>query len=326
MKVKDMIFIVVPVLAIAIGIGSLLLKGKKMEENVIFGIAETRHIDVASKIPGRIGLLSVKEGDYLSRGQIVAVLESKEMNAKVEQARGAMNAAKAKMMMAKNGLRPKELEAALKQYLQAKAQAELLEKTYNRVMKLFKDSTISSQEKDQAEAQYISAREQMEAAKARYEMATEGARSEEREAAQSLFYQAENVFSEANAYAEELEIKSPVNGEVEKIISDPGELVASGYPVITIIDTSEIWIIVQIKENMMSKFTKGAEFKGKIPALANQEYSFKVNYISPMADFATWRPTNQKGEFDIRTFEVHLRPVSKIKDFRAGMTVCLALQ
>lgn len=311
---------------VAIGIGALLIRthGQKYEE-IISGTTETRHIDVASKIPGRIDSVFISEGDYVVKGQHLARLESKEIGAKVEQARGAMDAARAKMTMSKNGARPKEQEGAMKLYLQSKAQYDLMEKTFARVTKLLSDSVISSQEKDQVEAQYIGAREQMNAAKIKYELALEGARIEEKDAAQSLYYQAQNVFNEVSIYADEKDIISPVSGEVEKIVADPGEIISSGYPVITITDTSEIWVVIQVKENALSRFKKGAEFKGTIPALDNAQYLFFVNYISVMADFATWRPTNQKGEFDIRTFEVHLKPRVPLSGLRAGMTVNFSL-
>lgn len=311
---------------IAIGIATLYMRKHVPVENVfISGTTETTHIDVASKIPGRVDSICVDKGDYVVKGQLLMVLESKEILAKVEQARGAMDASQAKLQMANNGVRPQELDAAMKQYLQAKAQYDLMEKTFARVSKLFQDSVVSSQEKDQAEAQFINAREQMNAAKSKYDMAKEGARIEEKEAARSLYHQAKSAFSEVNIYADERNIICPVNGEVEKKIADPGEIVAAGYPVMTIIDTSDIWVVLQIKETMMNCFKKGTNLRGRVPALDNKEYDFVVSYIAPMADFATWRPTNQKGEFDIRTFEIHCRPKTPVHDLRAGMTVNMML-
>lgn len=325
MKTMTKVILVVPLGIAAISAIFILNNESKPQPQILSGIVETRHIDVASKIPGRLDSLFVQEGDTVKKGDILAIMESKEMKAKVEQARGAMKAANAKYDMAKNGARPQELSAAEKAYLQAKAQLDLCEKTYKRVQNLHTDSVVSSQEFDQVQAQYTAARELTEAAKAKYEMIKEGARAEDRIAAQSLFYQAENAYQEALAYAEELSIKSPINGEVEKIISDPGEIIGAGFPVITLIDPNDLWVILQIKENQMSQFTKGARFRGTVPALNNDTLTFSVTYISPMADFAIWRPTNQRGEFDIRTFEIHLRTDKKNSSLRAGMTVNFVL-
>lgn len=321
MKIIKKLMLLVPLGAVLVSIIFILNNRSGSGPEILSGTVETRHIDVASKIPGRLDSLFVREGDSVSKGAVLARLESREMKAKLEQARGAMKAANAKFEMAKNGARPQELAAAEKSYLQAKAQFELSEKTYKRIANLHADSVVSSQEFDQVQTQYTAANELTDAAKAKYEMVKEGARSEDRTAAQSLLYQAENAYQEALAYAEELNLKSPINGEVEKIISDPGEIIGAGYPVVTIIDPTDLWVIVQVKEDRMSSFSKGALFTGTVPALNNDSITFTVTYISPMADFAIWRPTNQRGEFDVRTFEIHLRPVKKTSGLRAGMTV-----
>jgi HlyD family secretion protein len=325
MKIIDKIVLGLLII-IAIATVFFIVNWKKTPvDTFLSGMVETRHIDVASKIAGRIDSLLVQEGDSVSKGTVLAVLESKELTAKVEQARGAMDAAGAKNALAKNGARPQELEAAEKSYLQAKAQYELLEKTFTRMNNLHKDSVVSSQEFDQVQTQYISARELMDAAKAKYEMVKEGARQEDKIAASSVYYQAYNAYREATAYLEELSLKSPIHGEIEKIISDPGEVIGAGYPVVTVIDPSDLWVILQVKETKMNAFKMGTVFNGAIPALDNQTAKFKVTFISPMADFATWRPTNQKGEFDVRTFEIHLRPVDIVEGLRSGMTVNISL-
>jgi len=190
-----------------------------------------------------------------------------------------------------------------------------------RIISLFKDGVISSQEKDQVEFQYKAAKEQMFAAKAKFEMAKNGARSEEISGAEALFYQAQNTYNEALAYHQELEIKSPTAGEINKLIADPGEIIASGYPVFSIIKPNDNRVVLQVREDKMEKFKKGAKFIGKIPALGNKEYEFEVKYIAPMADFATWKATNQKGDFDLKTFEIHLRGTKIIDGLRAGMSV-----
>ncbi|HEX3019141.1 MAG TPA: efflux RND transporter periplasmic adaptor subunit [Chitinispirillaceae bacterium] len=325
MKNTIKIILLVPLVAALIAAVFILNNKKNPKQELLSGTVETRHIDVASKIPGRLDSILVNEGDMVKKGEILAFLESKEMEAKVEQARGAMKAADAKYAMARNGARPQELAAAQKAYLQAKTQVDFLEKTSKRISNLYLDSVVSSQEFDQIQTQYNAAKELADAALAKYDLVKEGARSEDKTAAQSIFYQAENAYREALAYAEELKLKSPVDGEVEKLISDPGEIIGAGYPVITLIVPNDLWVIVQVKEDRMNRFRKGAEFRGTVPALNNESFPFIVTYISPMADFATWRPTNQRGEFDIRTFEIHLRPKDSIEGLRAGMTVNFSL-
>jgi HlyD family secretion protein len=110
---------------------------------------------------------------------------------------------------------------------------------------------------------------------------------------------------------------------VSKKIVDAGEMVAAGYPVFTILNPNDTWVVLQVKEDQMKAITMGAKFKGIVRALAEEEHEFEVYYIAPMADFATWKPTNQKGDFDVKTFEVHLRSMTPIQNLRPGMTVII---
>jgi HlyD family secretion protein len=289
------------------------------------GMVETTEIDVAAKVPGRIAELRVREGDPVRAGDTIALLESRELDAKVGQARGALDAARAKSAMANRGLRPQEKDAAEKLFQQAKAQADLMEKTWTRIQKLSQDSVVSPQERDQVEAQYIAARENMAAAQAKLSMAREGSRIEDRAAAVAFVNQAEQAYGEAIAWRDERVLVSPVAGEVAKKILNRGEMAGAGAPVVTVVDPHDVWVVLTVKETDMNRFRMGAAFSGRVPALADTAIALTVAYIAPMGEFASWRPTSQKGGFDIKTFEVHLRPVSYVNGLRAGMSVNVGL-
>ena len=285
------------------------------------GMVETTEIDVSAKVPGRILELRVHEGARVKAGDTIALLESRELDAKVGQARGALAAARAKLTLANTGLRPQEKDGAEKLYRQAKAQADLMEKTWTRVQKLSSDSVLSPQERDQVEAQYVAAEETMEAAKSKLSMAQEGSRIEDRAAAAALVAQAEQAQAEALAWRDERVLASPIAGEVAKKIVNRGEVVGAGAPVVTLVDLRDAWVVLSIKETDMNRFRMGAAFAGLVPALGDTVVPLTVDYIAPMGEFATWRPTSQKGGFDIKTFEVHLRPVAPVNGLRAGMSV-----
>ncbi len=323
---RSILVLTVPFFIAVISIIYLAADAFSDDSNYVTGIVETAQIDVASKLPGRIDSVFVKQGNYVKKGDLLFKLESKEMDAKLEQARGVMNAAKSKSEMAHNGARSEEKEAVEKLFIQAKAQKELAEKTWTRIQNLFNDGIISEQEKDQVEFQFKAAKEQMLAAKAKLDMVKNGARREEISGADALFYQASNAYNEALAYHKELEIRSPISGEISKIISDPGEIIGAGFPVISLFDPNDVWVVLQIREDQMDQFKKGTKLKGIIPALGNGDFSFEVSYIAPMADFATWKATNQKGGFDYKTFEIHLRSLKPVENLRPGMTVNFKIQ
>jgi HlyD family secretion protein len=136
---------------------------------------------------------------------------------------------------------------------------------------------------------------------------------------------AENLYNEAMAFNQELELISPVSGEISNQIAERGEIVPAGFPVFSVQIPEEAYVIIQIREDLMENFKKGSVFTGIVPALGNSEHQFYISYIAPMADFANWLPTNDKGAIDLRTFEINLKPKEEIEDLRPGMSVKILL-
>ncbi len=323
MRANKLLYI--PILIMLVAVSIILVKAVTPEIQQVTGIVEVTELDLASKIPSRIDSLLVKEGEAVHAGQLLAVLESKEIDAKVEQARGVMEAARAKLDMARNGARKEEKLAVEKLFRQAQHQFDLAQKTWERTKSVYADSVISDQEYDQVKFKYKAAKEQMEAAQAKYQMVLNGVREEQIRAAEALFHQAENAYLEALAYQQETRITAPTNGQVFTCVADAGEIVAAGYPIITIINPQDSWVVLQLREDQLYSLKVGDELRGDIPALRLNNVAFKVTYLAAMGDYATWRATNQKGDFDLRYFEVHLRPVNPIDGLRPGMTVRVTL-
>jgi HlyD family secretion protein len=322
---KKQLILIIPALVVVISVIVLLVSWLSPDRTVIVGMVDATEVDVAAKVPGRVDSMLVQEGDVVSKGQVLAVLGTREIDAKVEQARGAMSAAQAKLLMAHNGARPEERAAVANLYQEAEHQYDLADKTYRRMQAMFADSVISAQEFDQIEFKYKAAREERDAARSKYQMVMNGVRHEEISAAEGLVHQAENSYNEAMAYQGESRLVSPIAGEVSRKVTDAGEIVSAGYPVFTILDPKDTWVVLQVREDQMVTVRKDAKLRGNIPALGKKEVVFRVSYIAPMADFSTWRATNQRGDFDLKTFEVRLRAESPVDGLRPGMTVQVEL-
>ena len=287
----------------------------------IQGEIEATQFRVASKIPGRIDSIAVKKGQKVLKGDFLFSISSPEIDAKLLQVTALRNAAQAQSMKAQNGAQSEDIQAAYNMYLKAEAAARLYEKTFQRVESLFNDGVVSEQKKDEAETQMKAGRETANAAKVQWEKAVKGARSEDKRSAQELVNQAEGGIAEVEAYLAETQAKAPASGEVANIVSERGELVPTGFPVITILDTEDNWATFFVREDLLSDIRMGSEIKASIPALRNREVIFKVNFISPMADFATWTSTKTSGGFDMKSFEIHAVPTAEVEGLRPGMSV-----
>ena len=323
---KQILILIVPVLIILIGIFLLVLqKPNENDKRVFVGLFETTEIRVASEIPGRIETIYVKLGDQVKKGQLLATIESDILDAKVQQAEGMFDAAKSVNDKANSGARSQELYAAEDKYKMSQSQYSFAEKSFKRLEAMSKDSLISQQQMDEVTFKRDAAFDQMNATKYMFEMAKEGARVEDKNAAKGQMNAADGKVSEAKAYYEELEVYAPVSGEVSSKLAEESEVMPAGYPLFTIQKLEDIYAVIHVREDFLTDFSMGTEISGKLPAFNNDSHTFKVTFIAPMADFADWIPTADKGRLDMKTFEIHLSPSEKIEGLRPGMSLNIQL-
>lgn len=305
---------------IAAAIGTGLWMAAHPAKAPLQGQADARVIEVAPKIPGRIASVSVREGDLVKAGDILAVIDIPELTAKLNQVKAMEAAAQAKARLVDEGARTEQIQAAKAQYQRAVAGLTLAQKTFARLNTLFKEGLVSAQKHDEAKAALDNAKNTVAAAKSQYDMAVTGSRTDEKAAAQALAQQAQQGVAEVQSMYEEAQLKAPRNGEVSRVVLHAGEVTPAGFPLITLIDHDDKWVSFNIREDELAGLAVGTTFKARIPAL-NQSADLKVYWMSPRADYATWRSTRQSTGFDVKTFEVRARPVEAIKDLRPGMSV-----
>jgi HlyD family secretion protein len=286
----------------------------------IQGEVEATQIKVASKLVGRIDSLMVHKGDDVIAGSILFTITSPELDAKYLQASAVRNAARFQKEKADNGAMKEDIQAAFNSWQTALASSEFAQKTFQRVDNLFKSGVIAEQQRDEADARMKAAVDTEKAARSLYEKAKNGARYEDKGSAGALVAQAEGFITEVNSYLSETRIAAPINGEIANIISERGELVPAGYPVVTIVDLNDVWVTFNLRENLLASVNKGSTFIARFPALGMKEIKLKVNYINALGEFATWNATKTSGDFDVKTFEVHAVPVEKISGLRPGMS------
>jgi HlyD family secretion protein len=287
---------------------------------VLQGEVEATQVDVAAKIAGRVDSLLVARGDHVTRGQLLATLETPEIRAKLAQATSAERAAQAQERKATNGAREEEVRGARAQWERAASAAALAESTYARVARLYRDGVVATQRRDEAQTAWSTARDAERAARAVYDMALHGARAEDRDAARAVASQAAGVVSEVGAYLGESRLHAPLDGEVAELVTDPGELVSPGFPVVTLVDLSDSWVTFQVREDLLRAVRMGSVLHARVPALGLKDVPLKVTFIAPMGDFATWRSTQATGDFDLKTFEVRARPERAVEGLRPGMS------
>ena len=311
------VFGLIAVVAIVAGIGFLAL-GHAPE--IIQGQVEVTEYRVSSKVPGRILEIRVKEGDRVRKGDTLAILEAPDILAKQQQAEAVESAASALNDQARNGARQEQIQGAYQLWQQAKAGLEIAEKSYNRVKRLFDEGVVSAQKADEALAQYKALQAQEEAAKSQYDMAVNGARQEEKRAAQAQLNQAKGVVSEVNSYINETVQIAQMDGEVSEIYPKLGELVGTGSPIMTIALTDDIWGTFNVREDLLKGMKIGDTFKAYVPAF-DQDIEMQIYSMKDEGSYAVWKATKANGQYDLKTFEVKARPTQTLEGLRAGMSL-----
>ena len=323
--VLKVLLILTLIFLIIAGITTLQKFATEPREEFLQGQMEARRVLVAGKIPGRLERLFVHEGDMVVKDSLVAIISSRELEAKKIQAEGALGAAKAQSNKANTGARAEEITALKAMKERAQDAADLAKTTFDRVQKLYNDGVMPLQKRDEAETQMKTAVAAATAAKAQYEQAVAGARVEDKAAANALVIQARGANAEVDAYLDETKIRAPISGEVSLKLAEEGEIVGAGMPVIAITDLNDSWAVFHIREDFLKHISKGKTFTVQIPAL-DKTIEMVVTYIASVGDYATWRSSKESGGYDLKSFEIRMRPKTTVENLRPGMSVLFPME
>ena len=291
-------------------------------DEIIQGEVEVSEYRVSSKLPGRVLELRVKEGDFVKAGDTLAIIDAPEVRAKMMQAQGAEAGAQALDQMARNGARKEQVQAAYQLLQKAKAGLEIAEKSYNRVQRLYDEGVMSAQKRDEAFANYKAMQATEKAAQSQYDMALNGARREEKAAAEAQLNRAKGAVQEVNSYMGETVQLAQMDGEVSSIYPKIGELVGTGSPIMTISMMNDMWGTFNVREDQLNGMQVGTEFIAFVPAF-DKEVKMKVYHMKDQGSYAVWKATKANGQYDLKTFEVKARPTEKLEGLRPGMSLII---
>lgn len=316
---RPIIFISVVVLIVGL-IGYFTL-GKDAE--TIQGEVEVTEYRVSSKVPGRILKLYVQEGDHVQAGDTLACLDAPEIQAKMEQARSAEDAAQAVSEKTNKGTRQEQIQSAMELWKQAQAAVSIAKKTYARMKVLNDEGVIPAQRLDEITAQRDAAIAAEKAAHSQYQMALNGAQQEDKAAAQAMVNRSRGAVQEVKSYIKETILTASAPGEISEVFPKMGELVGTGAPIMNVSELYDMWVTFNVREDLLKNLKMNATVKAFVPALDNKEILLKVYYLKDEGSYAAWKATKSTGQFDLKTFEVKARPLQKISGLRPGMSVVL---
>lgn len=309
--------VILGVIAIVAIVGFFILKPG---EEIIQGQVEATEVRISGKVPGRILEYRVKEGHLVKAGDTLVFLDSPEVKAKMMQAEAAKEAAQAQSRKAQKGTRYEQVTSAYEMWQKAKAGLDVSKKSYERLQNLFEKGVVSAQKRDEAQANYLAMQASERAAYSQYTMAKNGAEIEDKQAAEAMVSRADGAVAEVESYIHETVLLSPIDGEISDIYPEQGELVGTGAPIMSVMDLNDIYVLFNVREDLLQNMKIGQEIVAYMPAL-NREISLKIVQLKDMGNYAAWKATKVSGEYDLRTFQVKAEPTEQISDIRPGMSV-----
>jgi HlyD family secretion protein len=311
------------------------------------GIVTTDEVIVSAEISGRLQQLLVKEGDAVTNGQLLAVIQPQEWKADAAYYKGARSQSGALVTQAEADLKFQEAqttnqilqaEATLAsdraQVVQAEADLENADLTFKREEGLFQGGVSSRQTYDLArttlaadKARVESLNKQVAAAEAAVAVAKAGC--EQTESRRAALQASAAMLDAATAQGEKAdvrlgytEIRAPVNGIVDTRAALQGEVVNAAQAIVTLINPDDLWVRADVEESYIDRVRLGDRLPVRLPSGATREGVVFFRGID--ADYATQRDVSRTKR-DIKTFQVRLRCDNKDRSLAVGMTACVTL-
>ena len=255
----------------------LVEKGEISSFLKVTGVVEANEtVRVTSEIMGQAKEVKVKDGEKVSKGDTLIVLDDEQIKIQVAQAQATLDAIQASSDKIKSGARPQEIKQAESAVLQTKINRDSAEENYLRMKKLFSENAISEQQYLQAKNQYDIADVQYQSAQGSYELVIEGAGEEDIKSVEAQVRQAKAALDMAKYQLNSAKIVAPISGRVTSIAISSGEMVAPSLPLLSIIDVSRIFAKVGISEKDISKIKEGQKINLEIDAFPERKFQGEI--------------------------------------------------
>ena len=252
------------------------------------GRIEATEIDIATKLPGRIEDILVREGDFVSAGQPLARMQLETLEAQRDEAFAMREQAEHSVTAAQAQVALREADVVAAQALVGQRESELdaAQRRLKRSQTLSQEGAASIQELDDDRARVRGAQATLAASKAQ----TAAARAAV-EAAKAQLVGARSSVSAATAInrieadIRDSELRSPRDGRVQVRVAQPGEVLGSGGRVLNLIDLSDVYITFFLPETVAGRVALGSEVRIILDAAPEFVIPASVSFVASVAQF-----------------------------------------
>jgi len=303
--------------AAAVLLGRILLRDR-IELPRLYGNIEAVEVPVGFRVPGRLLERLVDEGERVRKGQVLARLEGRDLEAVLGEREAEVSAARAALAELERGFRPQEVEQARQALEAASAEADRWQADLVRQRALFQREVISRRELETAESAGRASEARKREAEERYRLLAAGARQEQIVAARARLEAAERARDLARVNLEEAVVRSPVDGVVLAKHAEPGEVLAAGAPVVTVSDLGRVYLRAFVEETDLGKVRLGQRVRISIDSFPGKTYEGTISFVSEEAEF-TPRTVETPKERTRLVFRVKVGLANPAGELKPGM-------
>ncbi|RDJ27014.1 biotin/lipoyl-binding protein [Bosea caraganae] len=306
-----------------IGLGGALLYGRRGEAAsvAIAGMVRQTEIRIAPEITGRLAAIPVSPGQPVRKGDLVATLDTPELAASVAEARAAVASARAERDRVHSGVRAEEVAIAAQAVRTAQANLLLAQQHNDRAVALSARSFTSRQQLDESNASLAKAHADLDLKQAQSTAAQAGPIAEERALADTKVALAEAALADVQARLDKTRLTAPADGTIGIRVAEPGEIIAPGKPVATLLVAGGYWFGFTLREDYLRGLALGETTS--LTRADGSRLAARVTELRPLGEFATWRAARAVGDHDLNSFRVRLDPVAGSDGLEPGMSLWL---
>jgi multidrug efflux pump subunit AcrA (membrane-fusion protein) len=247
---------------------------------VLFPLAQSA---LVPKISAPVQKFLVNRGSRVRAGQLLAVLENRDLAAATQENKGSYDQAQAAYAQTTAADLPQEMQKAQLDENAAKQQLDAAQKVYDSRKDLFAQGAMPRKELDQAGVDLTNARNQFEIAERHQQNLQAVGRQQTLKSAQGQLESAQGKYNGAAAQFSYSEIRSPINGVVTDRPLYPGEMAAAGTPLLTVMDTSQVTARAHIPQQSAALLKVGDNGSVTAPGI-DSPFAGKVSLVSPALD------------------------------------------
>jgi HlyD family secretion protein len=306
MNLKQRVRIAIPILLVAAVTGYFVIRPGDDDALTASGTVEAREADLGFQTPGRIDSVVVDRGDVVTEGQTLARLDRTELEARRTAATAQLAVARAQLDEMRSGFRREEVAQGRAAVRAAERRTEDARRDVERTRRLFEGGAVSQQALDNQRSALELAEAALDQAMQQLEILETGPRSERIAAQEALVRQAEAAIAQLDAALAQTIVLAPFGGTVTIKHREPGEIVAAGTPVVTVMDPDDRWVRIYVREDALGRLSIGQDVSISADTYPDRRYGGRIIYISNEAEF-TPRNVQTTEERVKLVYEVRVR-------------------